>query len=278
MTYANLHLHSTYSDASLSPSQLVLIAKSLGYGAIALTDHETDGGCKELMRVAKREGLESVTGVEFYGKIDGVNTHLTALDFDPTEPGFRAFVDKRKEIYSEGTRLCFERGVRLGIIQGVTWQDVLDLNPDNAWLCIDSVTRTFRLKKVPIPEEFRARVFKGDEPKALRAGGGHPSAEEVIRAVRGAGGVIGLAHPNNKTHLVEKLVEFGLNGIEVSHPNITEETISLAEEAASTFGLYRLGGTDHDGALSGCGGDRARPVYSGISEEDFFIMKERRLG
>jgi len=276
MTYANLHLHSTYSDASLSPSQLVLIAKSLGYGAIALTDHETDGGNKELMRTAKREGLESVTGVEFYGKVDGINVHLTALDFDPDEAGFRAFLEKRRAIYTEGTRKCVERGIRLGIIQGITWQDVVDLNPDNAWLCIDSVTRTFRLKKIPVPEEFRERVFKGEEPKSFRQG--HPSAEEVIRAVRGAGGIIGLAHPNEKTHLVEKLMEFGLNGIEVSHPNITEETVALAEEAAATFRLYRLGGTDHDGALSGCGGKRARPVYSGISEEDFMIMKERRLG
>lgn len=44
MKYANLHLHSTYSDASLTPEQLVFIGKSLGYYALALTDHETDAG------------------------------------------------------------------------------------------------------------------------------------------------------------------------------------------------------------------------------------------
>jgi predicted metal-dependent phosphoesterase TrpH len=47
MKYANCHLHSTYSDAQLTPAQLVLIGKSLGYKAQALTDHETDGGVKE---------------------------------------------------------------------------------------------------------------------------------------------------------------------------------------------------------------------------------------
>ena len=49
MKYANLHLHSTYSDAQLTPMQLVLIGKSLGYHALALTDHETDGGVKLFM-------------------------------------------------------------------------------------------------------------------------------------------------------------------------------------------------------------------------------------
>ena len=56
MKYANLHLHSTYSDAQLTPEQLVLIGKSLGYRALALTDHETDGGVKEFAVVAEFHG------------------------------------------------------------------------------------------------------------------------------------------------------------------------------------------------------------------------------
>lgn len=54
MQYANLHLHSTFSDAGFTPGQLVKIGKALGYGALALTDHETDGGCASFMRACER--------------------------------------------------------------------------------------------------------------------------------------------------------------------------------------------------------------------------------
>ena len=76
MHYANFHLHSTYSDAGFTPRQLVLIGKSLGYKALALTDHETDGGNAVFSRICAREGLDCITGVEFYGKIEGLSAHV----------------------------------------------------------------------------------------------------------------------------------------------------------------------------------------------------------
>jgi hypothetical protein len=73
-------------------------------------------------------------------------------------------------------------------------------------------------------------------------------------------------------------MEYGLNGIEVSHPDMTPETVQLAKQAAKAFRLYRSGGTDHTGAMSCCGGKHAIPALHGIDEEDFRIIKERRLG
>ena len=75
-----------------------------------------------------------------------------------------------------------------------------------------------------------------------------------------------------------KLVDAGLNGIETDHPEIAPDTVPLAVEAAKTFNLYHSGGTDHTGPMSACGGDLAIPAYEGISEEDFQILIERRLG
>ena len=87
MKYGNLHLHSTYSDAQFTPEQLVLIGKSLGYCALALTDHETDGGVKEFQKACEKLGMDSLFGVEFYGTHDGHCPHLVALDFDMDDPG-----------------------------------------------------------------------------------------------------------------------------------------------------------------------------------------------
>ena len=77
---------------------------------------------------------------------------------------------------------------------------------------------------------------------------------------------------------VESLVAMGLNGIEICHPSVPEEVAKLATEAAKKYNLYHCGGTDHTGPMSSCGGKYAIPAYQGISEEDFNILTERRLG
>lgn len=280
MNFANLHLHSTYSDAGFTPEQLVLIGKSLGYGALALTDHETDGGCDEFMRAAQHEGIKAITGAEFYGNVDGHAVHLTALDFDRNDPELRAYISERCALYADRTRKCVEFGIEKGILQGITWDDVLYYAGEGAWICIDTVFYTLRMKKA-IPEQglsyVRANVFKAPEMLALKPKS--PSAEEVIRIVRKAGGVIALAHPApHFTAYIEKLVDYGLNGIETSHPDIVPEVAPLALEAAQTYNLYHCGGTDHTGPMSCCGGKYAIPAFQGISEENFRIITERRLG
>ena len=100
----------------------------------------------------------------------------------------------------------------------------------------------------------------------------------MIKVVRKAGGVIALAHPYaSAPDYIQKLVDWGLNGIEVSHPNIRwgDENALAAAEA---YNLYHCGGTDHTGPMSCCGGKHARPVFSGVTKEEFDILKERRLG
>ena len=277
MKYANLHLHSTYSDAQYTPEQLVLLGKSLGYKAIALTDHETDAGYPELKYHADKEGgIDTLAGIEFYGKIDGRGPHIVCLDHDVNNPQLRDFVRQRVEGYTEYTRKCVEYGIKIGVIDGITWDDVVKYSGKGAWICIDSVFNAYRALHIPMPENIRRDVFKADEtrkhyPKM-------PTAEEVIKVIRQADGIAILAHPTNLTQYVPQLVEYGLNGIEVSHPHIDEATEIIAQEAAKTFKLYRSGGTDHTGPMSGCNGVNAIPVFNGISEEDYEIIKNRKLG
>ena len=277
MKFANMHLHSTFSDAGFTPEQLVLIGKSLGYKALILTDHETDGGVRELMRFARAEGgVDVIAGIEFYGMHEGKCLHLVALDYDMEDPALRAFVAERVRLRNECTERCFERGVRLGQIDGVTWQDVVDLHGEGAWLCIDSIRNAYRKKRIPFPSDFREKVINAPEAKAFRPK--NPTAKEVIRTVRGAGGIVALAHPYLQTHFVPALVGMGLNGIEVSHPDNRENTSALAAAMAERYGLYRCGGTDHTGAMSGCDGPNAIPALQGITEEEYATLKERRLG
>ncbi len=280
MKYANCHLHSIFSDAQFTPEQLVLIGKSLGYGAIALTDHETDGGCDRLIRAAKAEGIDAIRGVEFYGDLDGIELHLVALDFDKNDPGIRALIKERCDVARKRAKARLEEGLALGMYSGITFQDVEDRYEEGTWLCIDSIRNTMIAKKC-LPDNFdwanfRWKLFKSPEAKAKEEP--KAEAERVIRTVRNAGGVVALAHPINQTHLVERLVGYGLNGIEVSHPDLIGNTSFLALEAAETFNLYHCGGTDHTGPMSGCGGVHARRAFHGMTYEEYETLKERRLG
>ena len=276
MKYANLHLHSTYSDAGFTPAQLVCLGKALGYRALALTDHETDGGVKEFLERAQQEEIDALAGIEFYGDLGRFSLHIVALDYDMENPALRTFVRERIEMYNEYTRACVEYGIKIGVIDGITWDDVVHWAGKDTWLCIDSVKSTFRAHHIPVPENLRKDVYK--TPEMLRLYPKHPSAEEVIKVIRQAGGIAVLAHPLNQVHLVGELVDMGLNGIEVCHPDLDEETSRLALEAAAAYKLYRSGGTDHTGPMSACGGKLAVPVFHGITEEEFFIIKERKLG
>ena len=275
-----MHLHSTFSDAGFTPEQLVLIGKSLGYQALVLTDHETDAGCKSFLRHAKRNEVQSFYGAEFYGKVDGRAVHLTALDYDSEDPGIRAFITERCRLQAEWVRACVEKGLERGYIEGITWDDVVYYGGEGAWLCTDSLFLALRLKKA-IPEQgltfVRQMVMRDPEMKALKAP--QPAAEDVIRVVRKAGGVIALAHPAEGFEgFLGKLVDAGLNGIETDHPEVPKERLPLIAEAAETYNLYHCGGTDHTGPMSCCGGRRAIPVFNGITEEEFYILKERKLG
>lgn len=280
MQYANLHLHSTYSDACFTPEQLVKIGKALGYGALALTDHETDGGCKEFMRVCERMGVKSIPGVEFYGLVDGTCIHLTALDFDQNDPGIRAFIKQRCDLHEEFARIGFERAVERGILEGVTWDDVRYFAGEGTWFCIDTVFRALYLKKA-MPEGgeayVRANLYKTPEMKAIKPT--HPTAEEVIKVVRKAGGVVAWAHPREDMEKnLPQLIDWGLNGIEVDHPGMSFKAQIIAKRAAKHYKLYEAGGTDHTGPMGGNEDHHAVPVFSGITQEQYDILVERRLG
>lgn len=277
MKFGNLHLHSNYSDAMLTPEQLVLIGKSLGYKAIALTDHDTDAGFRELKKHADREGIDSMIGAEFVGMYKGVALHITALDYDPDNPGIRSFIKSRIEIENERNRKCFMRGVEMGFIEGLTWDDVIRYNPNGAYLCIDSIFNAYKIMKLEIPENFRQVIYK--DPAARAFDMPFSNAEDVIKIIRRAGGVATHAHPyHGQTRLIPELVELGLNGVEVCHPSMTEDEMREASDMADAYKLYRSGGTDHTGPMSGVGGKHAIPVFNGVTEEEYATLRERRLG
>ena len=94
MKYANMHLHSTYSDGIFTPAELCATVKAMGYGAVVLSDHETAWGMAEMQAAATAAGLETMIGMELYAKGHGTDFHILAYDFDPTEKGIATAIEE----------------------------------------------------------------------------------------------------------------------------------------------------------------------------------------
>ena len=281
MKYGNLHLHSSQSDGGFRPAHLVRLAKALGYGAVALTDHETLTGIPELFATAKVEGIEAMSGVEFCTKYKGEEIHVTGLDFDPNHPAIVEFSKMVGAGYSERTRTQYEDMIERGCIPNFTWEEMIRYCPRTDFYCIDHIVHALDAAGIsPYAEQDKIRIaYRQCDPSKLHFV--RPSADDTIKAIRDAGGVAIIAHPHAalfEKGIIEDYLEKGANGIEINHSELSEQETKLAIHAAMKYNLYCSGGTDHTGAMSACGGSYAIPVYHGVTEDEYRAIKERRFG
>ena len=161
--YANLHTHSTHSDGKYTPARLAQMALEEGYGAVAVTDHDTVTGYWELKAECDKLGLETVFGAEFSAPTDLYKTrdeyeasfHIMGFHFDPEYPAMKEYLAGMSLREADQTRILTERGLREGLLHDITWEEVLEFNKGITWLCNEHV---FRLM------EAKGQVTKADYP------------------------------------------------------------------------------------------------------------------
>ena len=254
--YANLHTHSTHSDGRYAPDELVRLAKEIGYGAIALTDHDTVSGNPIMKRECERLGIEYVFGAEFYARLEetGKIVHLTGYGFDPEYPPIKEHVRMMGEKYSTQTRLLLEKAISLGEISGICWDDVTKYNEGIGWLVFSHVFNAMKAKGLITDEEREAlkeKCFSSERKKSVKSVGTYPSVRDVMKHIHDGGGIVLFAHPHELLDYVRVLAKEGLDGLEVWHSLLDaaerREALSIARE----LGLYVSGGDDHAGLLGG---------------------------
>jgi predicted metal-dependent phosphoesterase TrpH len=252
VTRIDLHCHSTASDGTLTPAELITAGAAAGLDVMAITDHDTTGGW-DLAAAARPDGLRLVRGAElscrWHGVEPAIALHLLAYLFDPAEPVFAA--ERAMVRASRLTRA--EEMVGLLVADGapITWEDVLGV-ANGAPIGRPHIAQALvRAGVVPdVPTAFRSewlgaryRVPKRDI-----------DVLEALRLVRGAGGVTVMAHPkaSKRGRVVDdevfvELAAAGLNGVEVDHPDHNPgERDSLAHIAVD-LGLLATGSSDFHG-------------------------------
>ena len=293
--YANLHLHSTHSDGKYTPEELVRLAKEEGYGAIAVTDHDTVTANEALMRCAAENGLESIFGCEFtVPPTDDdplTDFHFVAFDFDPTYPPMAEYLKGMALRQTDKTVVTLDRCHKAGFMRELSMEDVYAANPGIAWFCNEQVFVAMLKKGMAKPEDYEEWVenvwYFHEHLAPITPAYAFKDAQGIIDLVHAAGGIILMAHPHKQLHFIDRLVAMGLDGLEVYHPDLLPEEQTEAMRIAYEKNLFIAGGTDHSGVLGGeyisYANPETCPYYLeprvfGTMEEHFHELKERKIG
>ena len=291
--YANLHLHSTHSDGVLTVRELCEGAKAMGYGALAITDHETCEGYAEAKKCAEELGLETLIGIELYAKIPGIHTfHIVGLDFDPTHPAMAEYLHRMWECAYLDSKHRFEKLSAADQLYGLRWEELCeDFPAEKNWLCNEQVFASLMKRKGLTPPEYHAfsRMW-GQAKEDIPLPGYSRDPAVVLRTLRDAGGIPILAHPHDQTQHLPTLYDMGLLGVEYDHPDMQSLDAYFVREFAAKHNLYLSGGTDHTGLLAYCSYERGESptsaynlplctdVRCGTTKEEFENIKNRIYG
>jgi len=288
--FASCHNHSNFSDADLSPEQLVALAEGLGHGGIIITDHDTVRGTYFANKECRKRGMKSILGCEFTSYHGNVGVHLLGFDFNPDHPKMKELLAYGSGVQTSRSEALFNMGLERGTLrEGVSWQDVCDDFIYNDYICCDQVFRSMVNRGIYTLEEydlFRMPNFSynlGLEDKVREITGKSYrdiTTERVVKTILEAGGVPVVAHPHGLMKYTDEFINMGVMGFETRFPSCTPEEFDFFEKLCEERGYYKMGGSDHSGVLGGPGCDDPNCPYeqSGVLEEDFMKIYERRLG
>lgn len=252
MSRIDLHTHTTFSDGSFSPTDLVTLANQQSIGILAITDHDTTEGLPEAIEAAKTLSLELIPGIELSAQFQNREMHILGYFINLTDPQFQ-------------TRLETLRSTRLHRIH-----HILDrLHSLGMDISLEEVEQASGTGTIGRPHIAQVLMHKG-HVKSMKDAFEHflgsrgkayvqrvvPEAHEIIEWITDTGGIPVLAHPyweglnkEDSTTACHTLVEQGLQGLEVFYGTFSARHISFNLGLARQFDLLMTGGSDFHGAL-----------------------------
>ena len=249
----DLHSHTTASDGTFSPAQLVEEAGRTGVRILGITDHDTFAGFDRASPLAREAGLELVCGIELSTKLHGHSVHLLGYFLDEllNPDGFDAF---RKWI---GDLQASRRDRNVRLIARLRELGVYITLPE-----VDArgggMTGRPHFAQVLIAKGYATSVQQAFDEYLDESAKGYvtrrePTFAEAVQQIRQAGGIASLAHPvrirEDLASILPDLRGAGLNAIEAFHSDHSQSQTALYLELAAQYGLLVTGGSDFHGAV-----------------------------
>lgn len=270
MTRIDLHTHSTASDGTDTPAELVAAARAAGLGVLALTDHDTVDGHQAAVAAlrARPDGLVLVPGIELSCLVDDVSLHLLGYLFDTADPQLTEQVRLLRTDRVRRARAMVDKLVELGA--PISWQQVERIADGGAVGRPHVALALVAAGVVPdVPAAFSADWI-GDGGRAY-VSKYSLVPEQAIRLVKAAGGVTVFAHPGASSRgaivtdeHIERFARAGLDGLEVDHPDHDAPTRARLRALAADLGLLVTGSSDYHGSV------KATPIGAETTHESAF--------
>lgn len=246
----DLHAHTTASDGTLTPRELVALAGEIGLAAVAITDHDSVAGLAEGLAAGKELGVRVIPGVELSTELEHREIHIVGLNIDPEDPTLLALLERQRGERARRNDRLLERLAELGMSIPAG-----EVRPDGGLLTRTHVAEALaRHGFADSPVDALEKYLVPGKPAWVEKN--CPTPEECVEVIHGAGGKAFLAHldridKGDREHgvaLARRALGVGMDGLEVRYTTYTPEWESIAEGLAEELGLLRSGGSDFHGA------------------------------
>jgi 3',5'-nucleoside bisphosphate phosphatase len=246
----DLHTHSSVSDGTETPAELIAAAVAAGLDVVAITDHDSTTGWQPAFRAAQGTGLTVVPGLELSTQLDYASVHVLGYLVDPANPALVAATERIRE---ERLHRAEAMVARIGADYALDWDDV-----------VAQTTPGATVGRPHIADALVARGHVADRSAAfdsiLHWRGGYyrpheaPLPVDGVRLIAEAGGAAVIAHPGGRgperlftDKRITQLVDAGLFGLEVDHRDNPPASRQRWVDLASRFGLVMTGASDYHG-------------------------------
>lgn len=245
--FADLHIHSVYSDGIMSPDEICRLAQGRGLGLISITDHDTLAGLEVKREAALRYGLRYLSGWEISAYDKGNKMHVLGYGCKPNA-AYERFMNERKQAALARAKENVAKFRALGL--PITLQEVLDerSSPDLPVHTMHVARAAGRYLGLNEGETYIHYLARN---KPAHSNLGRPNPKEAIECIHAAGGIAVLAHPGRiflsqeeLERTIKEYVDSGLDGIEVFYTTHTEEQKAYFLALANKLELYASGGSD----------------------------------
>lgn len=242
---SDLHVHTNYSDGTMTPEEVVDEAIRLGVSTIAITDHDTIDGVTIAYRYSKDKNIHIIPGIEFSSYLSPSEIHILGYFIDVNNNFLQKVIKQSREDRINRIYAMVEKLHKLQV--DIDPQEILTLagkgSPGRMHVAevlwkhgyCDSIVESF--------SKYIGDNKPGYVPKKTL------TPQQAIELIRDAGGVPVLAHPGltQRDNVIEDLVKYGLKGIEVYYPSHTPQAVEKYLKIAKKYNLALTGGSDFHG-------------------------------
>jgi len=258
-TFVDLHTHSNASDGRSTPTEVIALAEGMQLAAMAITDHDTTAGLAEARSAAEDfADLQFVPGIELSAKFSSGTLHILGLGIDEKAPDLHALTRDLVEARNQRNPQIIARLQELAM--DIEFSEVLAVMSGSPTSVKDRV-----VGRMHIAEALRRKGYVHSTAEAFKRYLGDTGSafvdkerltpREVIDPIHQAGGVAILAHPVHLAYensaqltlMIRRLVDAGIDGLEVVHPDHSPFQTRECLQLARRLGLMVTGGSDYHG-------------------------------